>query len=480
MPTETTPTSGTQSHGWIGTEPVKTRLGSFTFKDGYPSADAIGPLRDALVFNRAVEAYLTQMHGVSWYRVWKGVGEAGSGAPNQVVLWENLMDGATLLLTGNCETVYGLCAIDLKRDGPVVIEAPAGLLGGMSDLWQREIMGIGATGRDKGKGGKFLLLPPDYSGETPDGFMTGKSQTFGVVFGVRGFQSAGGTAQAVALMKTTRIYPLSEAAHPRATVFFNGSRQEVDTLFSDTSQFFDDLAWMIAREPPDVIPSHERFQLAAIGIEKSKPFTPDATRRTLLDEAARFASAIARTNSFASDDEARLVYPDRLWEWAFIGGSASWDSQGYVNTDRRAGFAYIAIGMSPAMVEKHVGAGSQYLWTPRDASGAFLDGAKRYRLHIPAGIPIKNFWSVVAYDSDSRSILRNDQPFPSISSYTGPQANADGSIDVHFGPAAPAGHEKNWIQTKAGKGWFVLFRFYGPLEPFFDKSWKPDDIVEVK
>jgi len=137
-----------------------------------------------------------------------------------------------------------------------------------------------------------------------------------------------------------------------------------------------------------------------------------------------------------------------------------------------------AIGMSPAMVEQHVGAGSQYLWTPRDASGAFLDGAKNYQLHIPPAIPVKNFWSVVAYDADSRSILRNAQAFPSVSSYTNPQINPDGSIDLSFGPLEPAG--KNWIQTMPGKGWFTLFRFYGPLEPFFDKTWKPDDIVEVK
>ena len=174
------------------------------------------------------------------------------------------------------------------------------------------------------------------------------------------------------------------------------------------------------------------------------------------------------------------MYNDRHWEWAFIGGSASWDSQGYVNTDRRAGFAYIAIGMSPAMVLKIVGGGSQYLWTPRDSNGDFLDGAKNYRLRIPANIPVKNFWSVVVYDAQSRSLLRNGKPFPSISQYTGPQSNSDGSIDIYFGPEAPNGKEKNWIKTVPGKGWFVIMRFYGPLEPFFDKSWKPDDLVEVK
>jgi hypothetical protein len=480
MATPSTGPTGAAPRGWIGTETVRTRLGSFEFRNSYPSEDASKRLRDALAFNRAVEAYLVQIPGVSWYRTWKGLAAAGTGAPNQLVIWETLMDAATLLLTGNCETVYGLCAIDLKRDGPVVVEAPAMMLGGFSDLWQRQVLDVGPTGADKGKGGKFLVLPPDHTGAVLDGYFAGKSSTYGVIFGVRGFQQDGGTDHAVALMKSARIYPLAQAAAPPAMTFVDGSHQPIDTLFSDNGEYFDDLATLIEREPADVIPSHERFQLAAIGIEKGKPFAPDAARRALLDEAARFASAIARTNSFASEDEARLVYPDRVWEWAFVGGSATWDSQGYVNTDRRAGFAYIAVGMSPAMVEKHVGAGSQYLTTPRDASGAFLDGAKAYRLHIPANIPVKNFWSVVAYDADTRSILRNGQPFPSISTYTGPQANADGSIDVYFGPAAPTGREKNWIQTTPGKGWFTLFRFYGPLEPFFDKTWKPDDIVEVK
>ena len=233
-----TKSTAAADHGWFGSETVKTRVGDFEFKNNYPAGDASRQLRDALVFNRAVEAYLVQMHGVSWYHVWKGTSEAGPGVLNQMVIWEKLMDAATLLLTGNTETVYGLCAIDLKRDGPVVIEAPAGLLGGISDMWQGEIMGVSQTGRDKGQGGKFLLLPPDHDGVVPDGYMSAKSRTYGVVFGVRGFQSAGGTAHAVALMKTARIYPLSQSNNPPATVFVNGSGKEIDTIFSDTGQYF--------------------------------------------------------------------------------------------------------------------------------------------------------------------------------------------------------------------------------------------------
>lgn len=467
-------------HGWIGTETVATRVGNFEFKDGYPTADAARRLADQLVFNRAIEVYLAQMPAVSWFRVWKGVAEAGAGAPNQLVIWETLMDAQTLLLTGNSETVYGLGAFDLKRDGPTVVEVPPMMLGGFVDLWQRQLMEVGPTGADKGKGGKFLFLPPDYDGAAPAGYFTARSSTYGATLGVRGFLVDGKPDKAVALMKSARIYPLARAGDPPGMTFVNGSGKEIDTIFSDSYQFFADLAWLIEREPADVVSSHERFQLAAIGIEKGKPFSPDAARQALLAEAARLASAMARANTFASSDPARLVYPDRSWEWLFIGGSATWDAQGYVNTDRRAAFAYAAIGMSPAMVEKIVGGGSQYLWTPHDAAGAYLDGGKSYRLHLPPQVPVKNFWSVVVYDAQSRSMLRNGQKFPTVSHYTGPEINADGSVDVYFGPEAPQGKEKNWIKTVGGKGWFPLLRFYGPLQPFFDKTWKPADIVEVK
>lgn len=478
-PSQTKPSASLDHHGWITTGKVETGVGNLEFAGGYPTARTAAGLREVLTFNRAVEAYLAQMPVVSWYRVWKGVAEAGTAAANQVVIWETLMDAQTLLLTGNTETVYALAAVDLRRYGPVVIEAPAMMLGGLSDLWQREIVGIGPTGADRGKGGKFLVLPPHYKGAVPDGYLTFQSPTYRAVLGLRGFLVDGRPDKAVASMKSIKIYPLSRAGGPSPMTFVNGSGKEIDTVFADTYQFFEDLAEIVSSEPADAVPVQERFPLAALGIEKNKLFKPSAERKAVLTNAARVAGAIARVNSFASEDPERIVYSDRQWEWAFIGGSATWDSQGYVNTDRRAAFAYIAIGMSPAMVEKHIGAGSQYLWTPRDASGGFLDGAKSYRLHLPADIPVKSFWSVVVYDAESRSLLRNGQPFPSVSGYTKPATNVDGSIDVFFAPTAPKGREKNWIKTVLGVGWFPLLRFYGPLEPFFDKTWKPGDIEQL-
>jgi hypothetical protein len=386
------------------------------------------------------------------------------------------MDAATLLLTGNTETVYGMNFLDLRGDGPTVVDVPAGMLGGFSDMWQGNVADIGKTGLDRGNGGKVLILPPDHNGAAPEGYLVARSPTFGVWLGLRGMLVDGKSDQAVALFKQIRIYPLARADDPPPMTFLNGSGQGIDTIFPDTAQFFADLAQLVQEEPAEIVSSLERFSLAAIGVEQGKPFVPDATLRATLAEAARTGSAIARANTFASRDPDRLVYPDRRWEWAFIGGSATWDAQGYVNVDRRAAFAYAAIGMSPAMVNKVVGAGSQYIWSMRDRDGAFLDGGQNYRLHLPPHIPVEAFWSVVVYDAASRSMLRNSQPFPSVSQYTDPAVNADGSVDVWFGPEAPAGHERNWIETAPGKGWFTIVRFYSPTQAFFDQTWKPDDI----
>jgi hypothetical protein len=467
-------------HGWIGSETVESRLGSFKFRNGYPSVQAAADLRDSLVLSRAVDVYLAQMPVVSWYHVWKAIAGAGEARLNQMVIWESLMDAQTTLLTGNCETVYGLVSFDLKRDGPVVVELPPMMLGGFNDIWQRSIADVGPTGVDRGAGGKILLLPPNHRETPPEGYVVLRPRAYRVSLGVRGFLVSGETDHAVALMRSTRIYPLRDASDPPAMHFVNGSHQEIDTIFADNYLFFEDLAEIITSEPEDAISAPERFALASIGIEKYKPYKPNAERRAVLADAARVGSAMARVNTFASDDPERLVYPDRKWEWAFIGGSAEFISQGYVNTDRRAAFAYIAIGMLPAMVEKIVGGGSQYLWTPRDADGDYLDGANFYGLSIPAEIPVRNFWSVVVYDAESRSMLRNNQKFPSRSAYTDPAINADGSIDLYFGPKAPREGAKNWIETVPGKGWFPLFRFYGPREPFFDKSWKPGDIERIR
>ena len=200
--------------------------------------------------------------------------------------------------------------------------------------------------------------------------------------------------------------------------------------------------------------------------------------KALLSEAARTGAAMARANCFASRDPDTYYYEDRKWQYV---GDVPYNfvKDGILQVDRRAYVYYMALGNSPAMMAKNVGVGSYYLWTYKDAAGNFLDGAKSYKLHVPPNVPAKNFWSVLVYDSLSRSELKNGQKFPSVSQYSDPKMNADGSVDIYFGPEMPTGQEKNWIKTVPGKGWFPIFRFYGPLEPLFDKTWKLPDIEKI-
>jgi hypothetical protein len=467
-----------EQHGWLQTETLSTRYGDFEFQGGYPVGDSGERLLEQLTFNRAVELYLTQMMAVSETAMREGLRSFGSTTPQHVVIWEQLMDAKTVLLTANTETVYAITHLDLKSDGATVVEAPPHMLGFLQDSAQRYLSDIGPLGPDKGQGGGFLVLPPGHDGAVPDGYFVVESPTYSVSFAVRGFQVDGSTEQAVSLMKQTKIYPLASAESPPQMHFINGSRQDIDTVFPDTFRFFELLAMLVDEEPAELFGALERFQMQAIGIAKGTPFAPEETTRALLDEAARVGGAIARANTYKrlADDE--YYYPGKQWQGILPGLTYTFTQDGVPQIDARNNVYYMAAGNSPAMMEKNVGQGSQYLWAYRDADGDFLQGDNTYRLHIDPDIPAQNFWSVLVYDVLSRSELQTDQPFPSVSSYTDPVVNDDGSIDIVFSPERPAG-QANWIQTVSGKGFFPMFRFYSPSEAYFDKTWQLNDVTKA-
>ena len=250
------------------------------------SSSSIGP----------IEVYLTQIPPVAIFAEHRGLRDFGAKRSNQIIIWETLMDAETILLTANTETVYALGHLDLKSDGPTVVEAPPKMLGFAMDALQRYLVDIGPLGPDKGKGGKYLFLPPGYTGEVPEGYFVAKSPTYTVGFGVRGFKVDGKTDQAVALMKQIKVYPLAKASNPPTMEFLNGSGKAIDTIHPDTFAFFEMLAQLVNEEPAEVFTPLERFHMQAIGIEKGKPFNPDAKTKALLSEAARTGSAMARAN----------------------------------------------------------------------------------------------------------------------------------------------------------------------------------------
>jgi hypothetical protein len=237
----------------------------------------------------------------------------------------------------------------------------------------------------------------------------------------------------------------------------------------------------VQEEPPQALDPERAGQLAAIGIVPGQTFEPDDRLRSILDSAARVGSSIARTLLYKPRDPSAYYYPGSSWKNPWPSGSYEFVSRdGARLLDARAMFHYFGAGISPAMTEAAVGTGSQYAYTAEDSSGAWLDGAKSYTLSLPKDIPVKNFWSIVAYDTQTRALLRTEDPYPSVNSLSGAvQAEDDGEVVIHFGPKAPQGGEKNWIQTVPGKGWFVGLRLYGPLESWFDKSWQPGEIEPV-
>ncbi len=370
--------------------------------------------------------------------------------------------------------------VDLKKDGPTVVEVPPQVLGMANDAYMRYITDFGMVGPDKGEGGKYLLLPPDHEGNVPDGYFAVKSRTYKVWIMARANQKISGMGEDALkwYSENCGVYPLKD--EPRNANAMSISGTNLNTVYPNDLQFFVNLDEMIQYEPAEAFEPEQLGLLRTLGIEKGKEFNPDERMKGLLDSAAKTGFGMAKAIAYQSREPEAKIYPDRKWEYIFVGGSHEFMRNGARNIDARILFHFTAICVTPAMCLKMVGAGSQYLATYVDGDGEYLDGGKNYKLHIPKDVPINNFWSVTLYDPQTRSLLQTDQPKPSVNSFDELEQNDDGSYDIYFAPAAPAGKEKNWVQTVPGKGWFTYIRLYGPLQPFFDQTWKPDDIVEVK
>ena len=459
---------------------VDTRLGTLRFFDGLPDKATVEKLYDNLDFLRGVDVFLNTMAPASLRANIEGLKSVGCDNYTAVI-HENRVDAKTLLLTPNTQTATLWAFIDLK-DGPLVVEVPPGMLGLADDAWMRYIIDFGFVGPDKGKGGKYLFLPPGYKGEVPEGYFVAKPLTYKIWLGGRGFTVNGDTGPAVKAFKAGwKVYPLGQEASAPKMKFINGSGLYFNTIHSTTYKFYEEVNTVIQEEPADSADPEILGQLAAIGIVKGKPFAPDARMKKILTEAVAVGNATARALVFKARDEQVYFYPGKSWFTPFVGGSHEFIQNGVRLLDARTTFFYAATGITPAMAAKIVGAGSQYAVATFDAQGNYLDGGKNYRLHLPPNIPVKTFWSLIPYDTQTRSVLQTDQRDTALTSETGTvKANADGSVDVYFGPKAPAGKESNWIQTVPGKGWFTILRLYGALEPWFDKTWKPDEIELVK
>ena len=462
---------------------METRIGELEFVGGYPTQATIDKAFDQLDVQRATQAYLEFMPMMSVNAIFasesKYYGLLNSSDVG-VYVEPGVGKVGAIGLTYNTESIYATASTDLKEDGPTVVETPPNVLGIVDDGWQRWLTDLGNAGPDKGKGGKYLLLPPGYEGEVPDGYFIVECPTYRNWVMVRGFVEDTGTGDDALnyYRERFRIYPLASGPREDAK-YISMSFKGGDTTHPRDGSYFDVLNGIVQYEPPSAFTAYELGLLKSLGIVKGEPFAPDARMKQLLAEGVQIGDAIAKANAYDNRLDGVRWYPDRKYEYLFLGGRHDFMSGDAMWIDARTLFHYEAIVVTPAMAAKMVGVGSQYLACYRDADDNFLMGDNVYRLHLPAGIPAKNFWSVTTYHPDTRSLLQNGTPKPSISSYDEPDVNAGGSVDVWFAPTAPKGKEKNWVKTLPGEGWSILIRLYGPLEPLFDHEWKPDDIVRV-
>lgn len=464
---------------------VETRLGRLEFDDGVPSPATAELLWDHLDFIRGVEVFLNCIPAASLQSMNLGMQSLGLDACHKFVMMDGLLDSNPLFLTGNTDTVYVSAMIDLDRDGPTVVEIPPGCgPGTVNDAWFRFVVDMGAPGPDRGAGGRYLIVHDEDACEVPDGFHVARTPSFVNWLILRGFLVDGRPDAATAMFTSgLRVYPLSTMEHQPDPEFISATGKAFNTIHANDVTFYDEIDAVIQREPIGVIDPETRGLLASIGIEKGTRFAPDERMRRILTDAAAVGNATARAIDFRNRDPEVLVYDDRRWTTAFVGGDYRWlrdDGNGGRHLDARTLFFYLATVNTPAMALKMVGAGSQYAGAMVDAAGNALKGGGQYRLNLPPDVPAKDFWSVVAYDPQTRSELQTGQRFPSRNNVRDDlRYNDDGSVDIYFGPEPPSGYENNWIQTVPGKGWFMILRLYGPLDAWFDQTWRPGDIEPV-
>jgi hypothetical protein len=462
--------------------PAFASAGDPALRGGFPTPEASQKARDAEDFERAVTAYRFWYPTVSCEGIFNGGSELGLNVNEDMMI---LSAGPRhVVFTANSDTPYGSGTFDLK-DRPLVIELPPGpFIALADDHHQRWIMDMGLPGPDAGKGGKHLIVPPGYKGEVPGGYHVGRSASYKVLVAIRSLPANGDVDGAMAALRSIRIYPLSSAANPRLVKYTDITQKPMDGTclrWEDNIQFWEKLHDIIEAEP--VVPEFRAMSgmLMAVGIEKGKPFAPDTRMKDILERAAKAGREQLLVSAFDSKRSNRAAWDDRKWEWAsFVADNGNFRTPSGLDLEARDRWFAQAIVASPAMFRRSAGAGSLYWLGARDRSGAYLDGGKSYKLSVPLPVPAGLFWSVTAYDAATRSEVQTDQDKAALGSLFELKDLSGDSVDLYFGPTAPAGKESRWIKTVPGKGWFAYFRIYGPKGPAFDGSWKPADFEEVK
>ncbi len=439
---------------------------------------------DQEIERNAVQAAVWGIPVVNYDLMRQEMLEKTPGKVGQVIYWGRPLNWMNQTLTPNPDALYFMVFFNTK-DGPVVLDLPpaeekASFNGNIVTAWQLPLEDAGLLGYDKGKGGKFVVLPPGYTDKLPDGFIPLRSEVYGGYMLFRSNLASHGDADVQASIgygKKLKIYPLSAAANPPETVFSDVKDVLFDSTIKWDASFFDNLNRVVQEEPWI---SRDRVmidQLKSIGIEKGKPFEPDRHTKSLLTKGIKEAETLLEAKYDAGlppffSEQSRWTfpaYPDLIK--AMQSDFAEQDA--YPVDHRGVAYSYAYIGI------KRLGAGQFYAISIRDKDGNAFDGGKTYRLHVPGNVPVQQYWSVTAYDRQTHALIKNVARASRSSQIPELVKNSDGSVDLYFGPKAPKGKEANWVSTDPKRQFELMFRAYGPTNDFFDKKWVLSDVVRV-
>ena len=455
---------------------IDTRIGKLELQDGYPSETTAERLFDEMDFQRATQAFIWALPAVGFHALHLAHLNSFGAKDGDVVLYQDLKDKAGML-TPNMTTLYVFSFWNMKEQGPLVLEVPPGATaGGVLDIWQRPLTDTGQTGPEKGHGAKFLFLPSGSEEMKPEGYIVVRSPSMQLWFATRGLDPDPKAADET--VRKHKLYAWQDRANPPVTRFIPVGGRSWVSHQPDNLDYWKYLSDLFQVEPVETRDRMMFAMLRPLGIEPGKPFNPDARQSAILTDAAKVGELMARTNAFDKRLPGATVYPGKHWEYANT-FELNQEAKDYTQLDQRGSWFYEAIGQSAGMQGRILGFGQVYLETSKDNAGKWLDGGNSYRMHVAPNPPVKQFWSITLYDNTTRYPVITDQGAADLSSRKPDLVtNADGSVDVFFGPQKPAG-ATNWIKTNPGRGWFPYFRFYAPSEAYFDKSWQLDDIERM-
>jgi hypothetical protein len=464
------------------TSTLATRIGKLDFELGVPTQQTATKLYDEMDFQRAVQSYLWGLTIVNVEQNRQGLVHDTGAKSGDLALYDDYRSKSTILAANN-STPYIFGFMDLSEKGPMVLDYPPGpSAGAVIDWWERPLTDVGLPSAEQGRGGKYLFVGPGQ--ETPkgaEGYRVFRSRTFKTEFFFRTLDID--LVKAKAFVDAVHIYPWSERdTNPSRTRMLTPKADGalLNQMIPRGMAYWERLSQSLAGEPGE---DRDRFFMAmlkSLGIENGKPFAPDVRQKKILEEAATVGEAMAKSITFRGRLPGLRYRPDAKWEFVLPPWfNPQQDVENSTQLEERTDLYYSAWGMSNGSITKTPGVGQTYLVSFVDKEGQPFDGAKSYRLHVPANPPAKLFWSVTLYDIDTRVLIQNPAQKPDRVSRENLDKNADGSVDIYLSPIPPKGHEKNWIQTVPGRAWFTYLRLYGPLEAYYDRSWVLPDIEKV-